>query len=346
MRNQFRRVLAAMSIFLLAFGAPLVQAADEPALVAVKRTFVDSSRPVKPAFQFPGTADRRIDVSVWYPQGAGASGAGKLPLIVYSHGTYGFPGNASHFVNDLVRGGYVVAAPAFPLTSRESFADIPMAVPADVANQPGDVSFVIDQLLADPELGQLIDGESIGIVGHSLGAVTGYFLTYGAQTRDPRITANALIGGGDPVQAVLSSNFGFVGVQHAAVPVPVLFLSAGYDVFAGLTGRPFAAYSRVEPPKQEILVRGGTHVWFRDGNDKHPEGRNPDCLFFEKNVPGMQVPGCGGPVELIDPEEQKAITRTALHNFFDAYLKSDPDALQALRSIHREYPAAELRFED
>ncbi|MFV8817935.1 alpha/beta hydrolase family protein [Haliea sp. E17] len=321
-------------------------AQDSPDVVFEKRSFTDVSRSIKKAFKFPGTPDRRIDVSVWYPAGAAGQGAHSLPLIIYSHGTYGYASNASHFVNHLVRHGYVVAAPTFPLTSRESFTGIPMAVGTDAPNQPKDVSFVIDQLLADPELGAIIDPEEIGVVGHSLGAVTGYFLNYGAQLRDPRIGANAMIGAGDPVQAVLAFGFGFVGVQHAPVAVPALFLSAQHDVFASLTGRPFAAYSRVEPPKQEVLIAGGTHVWFRDGDDKHPDGLNPDCLFFARSAPAMQVPGCQQPVDLIEPQVQREITRTALLDFFNAYLKHDKKALYSLQHIDDRFPAAEIRFEN
>lgn len=314
-----------------------------------QRTFVDESRSIEAAFEFPGTPERRVDVTVWFPDasvdGAGSTGGAPWPLIVYSHGTYGYPANAMHFVDHLVRNGYIVAAPTFPLTSRESFTGIPMAAAKDVANQPADVSFVVDQLLQDDKFGPLIDAGKIGVAGHSLGAVTGYFLTYGAQIRDPRIGANAMLGGGDPVQAVLSSDLGFDGVMHAPVPVPSLFLSAEHDVFANLTGRPFAAYSRVEPPKHEVFIRGGNHIWFRDGKEKHPDGKNPDCLFFELNAPGMQVPGCQAPVKLVDPDVQKEITRSALLNFFDAYLKGDASALAELRRTGDQFPAAEIRSE-
>ncbi len=346
MSSRLRRLTCHL-FFALGLAFISVSHAQESSdLVFAQRSFVDTSRPIKKAFDFPGTPDRRIDVSVWYPAQAASQSTESLPLVVYSHGTYGFPGNASHFVSHLVRHGYIVAAPVFPLTSRESFTGIPMALGTDAPNQPRDVSFVIDQMLVDPQLGPLIDAEAVGVVGHSLGAVTGYFLSYGAQLHDPRIRANAMIGAGDPVQAVLSFGFGFVGVQHAPVSVPALFLSAEHDVFANLTGRPFAAYSRIEPPKQEILIAGGTHVWFRDGLEKHPEGRNPDCLFFEKNAASMKVPGCQAPAALIDPEVQQAITRSALLNFFDAYLKGDKTALSALRGLNKEFPAASIRYED
>ena len=113
--------------------------------------------------------------------------------------------------------------------------------------------------------------------------------------------------------------------------VPVLFLSAEQDLFGRMMGRPHAAFSRVEPPKVEVMVKGGAHVWFHDGSDRHPAGKNPDCLFFERMGPQMKVPGCEGPVALVDPQRQHAITRAALRAFLDGYLKGDAAARARLR---------------
>lgn len=324
--------------------------------VAVKhQTFLDKSRSIEPALTFAGSADRRVDVVIWYPgetqsdtplENGDIAKGGPWPLVLYGHGTYGYPSNATHFVYALVKAGYIVVAPVFPLTSRVSFSGVPGPVMSDVINQPRDLSFVIDQLLADASIGPSIDSEHIGSSGHSLGAVTSYFASYGASTRDPRIKANAMIGAGDPVQAALSWGLGFDGVQHAPVSVPALFLSADKDVFANMTGRPHAAYSRIEPPKYEVLVRNGNHIWFRDGNEKMPDGRNPDCLFFDTNMPGNAVPGCQQPVQLIEAALQQEITRVALLAFFDGYLKGDTQALARLKNIGTSYPVAELRYQD
>lgn len=329
--------------------APLSAAAAEAALPIASKTvtFTDTARPVKASSGFAGAPVRRLDVMVWYPA-VKASDGRKWPLIVYSHGTNGAPDNNMHLVNALVGRGYVVAAPAYPLSSLKTYTRIRMTDISDVVEQTRDIAFVIDRLLADPTFAGLIDPSRIGTTGHSLGGVTSYFTSFGVQTRDPRIGAVALTGAGDPVQTALSGNMGLWGTQHAALPVPVLFLSAEKDVFARTTGRPHAAYARLEKPKYEILVRGGVHVWFRDGTDQPPGNKNPDCLFFERNMPTITMPGCEEAARrpLIGPARQQEITRTAIVDFFDAYLKRDPAALDRLRNFGKSNADVEFLSDD
>jgi predicted dienelactone hydrolase len=306
----------------------------------------DFSRDTRAAFNFPGASGRRLDTTVWYPANAHA---GPFPLIIYSHGTYGTPDNAMHIVKDLVSHGYVVAAPAFPLTSRVAYTQLPAAFVADVRNQPADVSFIIDQLLADKDLGRLIDRKAIGSTGHSLGGVTSYFLSFAPQTRDPRIVATVIIAGGDPVSANARFKLGFNNDDAvASEPTPVMFLSADKDVFANLSGQQFAAFSRVHAPKYELAIHNGVHVYFRDPypGEHRTDGKNPDCTFFETNMSGTIIPGCEAPGEFIARERQAEIARDVLRTFFDAYLKHDAVARARLRSLPKIYSETELRAEE
>jgi predicted dienelactone hydrolase len=331
-----RFMLAAMLI--LSAPAALAQQA---AIDARQVTYVDATRPIKASMGFAGAPTRRIDLRVWLP-----AEPGPHPLVIYSHGTFGSADNAMHLVEHLVRHGYIVAAPDYPLTSSAAFTKVRFADASDVAQQPRDIKFIITSLLADPMLAPLIDPAKIGITGHSLGAVTSYFAAFGQQTRDPRIAATALIAGGDPVEAALMTDMGLLGTGHAAVRHPVLFLSAEKDVFARITGRPYAAYSRVEGPKTEVMIKGGVHVWFRGKPEVLPEGKNPDCLFFERMMAGLVMPGCETRGGLIDPMRQQAITRDALLDFFDGYLRGDARALKRLRGLGRAYREVGVRFED
>jgi predicted dienelactone hydrolase len=316
-------------------------------------SYVDATRAIKPSNGFSGSKDRRIDVLIWYPTDeagtepatdAPVASGGPRPLVIYSHGTFGTPDNAKYLVRALAAAGYIVAAPTYPLTSSAAFTKVTAPDVSDVGEQVKDLAFVITSLLADPALKGAIDPDRIGATGHSLGGVTSYFATYGARIRDPRIIAVAPIGAGDPVQAALTGQMGLDRTGHAAVPVPVLFLSAEHDVFARSTGRPRAAFSRVEPPRYEVLVKGGTHVWFREGADlRAPGGRNPDCVFFDRWLPGVPIPGCESPAGgLIDPARQHAITRTALLAFFDGYLKGDAEGIARLQRIAGQFAEAEL----
>jgi len=343
-------------LLVLAVPAQQVHAAEEQYDIGVKHmTFVDPSRSIKAGAGFAGSSERRLDVIVWYPARlkAGASGenapvasGAPWPLVIYSHGTFGQPDNATYLAYELVRHGYVVAAPTYPMTSSVAFTGISAPVISDAYNQPKDISFVIDKLLADPFFGPAIDKAKIATSGHSLGAVTSYFTSFGLQTRDPRIVATAPIAAGDPVQSALSSDMGLQGTGHAAVSVPTLFLSAEKDVFARTTGRPHAAYSRIEKPRYELLIKGGVHVWFHDGGEQPADNRNPDCLFFDKWLPNVRMPGCEERVPLIGPQRQQAITLAAVLSFFDAYLKHDGAALARLRQLDHEFPETTLLRED
>jgi len=344
-------LLAVAPIMAVAAGA----FAEEVGVGLRRLTVVDDTRPTRAVGDFAGTADRRIDAIVWYParsQGAepveeaALASGGPWPLVVYSHGTYGYPDNASHIAIHLARNGYVVAAPAFPLTSRVSFAKLPAAELSDAGNQPKDVSFLIDRLLAHEALDKAIDADRIGSTGISLGAVTSYFLSYGVQTRDPRIVANAMIATADPPYAALSFGLGFDGTVHADVSVPALIFAGTRDVFDSTTGGPYAYYARLRSPKYHVMIEGAPHYWFSDRRHRPPEGKNPDCGFFERNAPELVLPLCEERGGLIDPERQKTIVRAIIQAFFDAYLKDDAKARDRLRRSGEDFPEVRLVHED
>src|SRR5689334_13809704 len=108
------RLFAAM---IFATLAAVGQAADYD--VGLRQaSFGDQSRPVKATNGFDGAPVRRIDVMIWYPAAKAVEGGkvegsrdaplakgGPWPLVIYSHGTNGFPNNNMHMVNELVHHG-------------------------------------------------------------------------------------------------------------------------------------------------------------------------------------------------------------------------------------------------
>ena len=353
MSNRSHSGRAILCGLLMGFLVPAAAGAGQTAdgIGLARETFVDASRPTKASPPFQGAPDRRLDTWIWYPAEADApapvpDAAARAdrpwPLVLYSHGTYGRPDNATHFIEHLVRNGYVVAAPAFPLTSSAAHTALPAADVTDAGSQPGDVSFVLDSLLAHPRFGPLIDTGRIGATGISLGGITTYFLSFGLPTRDPRIKASAPIAGGDPPYAALSFGLGFNGVVPAPVSTPVLLLVGDADIFEAQTAGPAAAYARLLPPKRQVMIHGAPHVWFGDRDHVPPDEVNPDCLWFEENA-GGQPPQCAERRPLIDPARQKAITRHALLAFFDAYLKDDAGALARLAAIDETFADVTLR---
>lgn len=330
--------LAAFAILLLA-GFTGSTALAEPGISAQHLIMVDQSRPIKASSGFAGSPTRRIDVTVWTP--SGTAPAGGWPLVIYSHGSFSRADSAMHLVKVLVAAGYVVAAPDYPLSSRAAYTHVTGSDPTDVIEQTRDVRFVIDQLIADKSLA--IDAGRIATIGHSLGAVTGYFTSFGSQTADRRIKATVLLGGGDPVQAALAANMGLVGNWTIPAKVPVLFLSAEHDAFAGFTGQPYAAYARVSGPKYELMVRGGVHVWFTDFAGFGPNQSNPDCAMLGG---GKGMLGCEAGAKLTTPLRQQEITRIAVIDFLGGYLGGDAARIKHLRSLPRSMHDVTLRYED
>jgi predicted dienelactone hydrolase len=94
-------------------------------------------------------------------------------VLEFSHGVTASGPAYRGFLEPIARAGYVVVAPTFPLTSGAgAWTDL-----KDYRNQPADVSFVLDQVLAldgkvdDPLHGHLAT-DAVAVAGHSLGAIT------------------------------------------------------------------------------------------------------------------------------------------------------------------------------
>src|SRR6202035_1454240 len=140
-------------------------------------TFVDSSRPTPSWNGMPAKPSRTLVTSIWYPTGSGTgtqSGRGPYPLIVFAHGLGGSPQDYRVLLSAWASAGYVVAAPLFPLSSSETPGG---PDGGDIGSQPGDMSFVIGQMLkasSSPNgpMSGLIEPDAIGAAGHSNGAIT------------------------------------------------------------------------------------------------------------------------------------------------------------------------------
>jgi dienelactone hydrolase len=226
-------------------------------------TFVDTSRTTPPNGAYPGAPRRTLPTLLIYPAKGDPSGPavenappierGKnFPLLAFSHGS---GGNSMSRLTDLtarlVREGFVVVAPTFPLSS----ADAPGGTTAaDYVNQPGDVSFVITQVLAlardDRTLGRTIDRHKIGAIGNSLGGVTTLGVAANSCCLDPRIDAAVSLWGGESP---------FPGGSFFSEPTPPLMLAHG-DADDRL---PYVlsviAYNHAPSPKAFLTLEGAPH---------------------------------------------------------------------------------------
>ena len=229
-------------------------------------TLVDTTRTTAAHNDHPEIPERVLETRVWYPAQNRplewlrpgprplARQACPAPLVIYSHGFMSFRKNGAYLGEFLASHGYIVAAANFPLTHLGT-ADGPQFI--DVLNQPGDVSFIIDSLLAwsntaENRFAGCVDPQRIGAVGLSLGGMTTTLLAFHPQYRDSRIRAAISIAG--PV--------GIFGQQFFDVPSPPFMAIAG-DIDAMVDYPQNAALLGTWVPDATLVtVHSGSHTGF------------------------------------------------------------------------------------
>jgi len=230
-------------------GSPARTTTQAPASADVEvasrtETFVDTTRPTEEPNPAP---DRTLVTTIRYPDRGGP-----YPLVVFAHGANGHPRKFVELTTAWAEAGYVVAAPAFPNSNDEAPGGI--AVEA-YAHQPGDMSFVIDEVLAladasDGPLAGRVDADRIGVAGLSLGAASTYGVAFHACCRDERIDAAIAMAG------VLLP---YAPGEYDLSGVPLLILHGDADPVLGIE-LGADAYARTAPPKVFVTIHGGGHA--------------------------------------------------------------------------------------
>jgi alpha-beta hydrolase superfamily lysophospholipase len=225
-------------------------------VLTFERTFVDESRATPPNNGVPGTPTRTLATRIWMApepvRAAPACGGSACALILLAHGYGGSTARFDHVGRSLAAAGYVVVAPSFPLTNDQAPGGHVPGL-ADAVRQPGDLSFLIDELgaITDP-MRSRIDFERIGAVGHSLGGSTVLGLTRRPCCSDPRITASALVA---PVTALVEAFFG--GYPEAEGP-PLLVVNGREDpVVPPDVAREL--YARVSGSRALVVLNDASH---------------------------------------------------------------------------------------
>ncbi len=244
---------------------------------------VDTSRPTEAGAGMPHQEQRRLPTEVYLP-----AGPGPFPFVAFAHGLNGHPRKFTQLLTAWAEAGYAVAAPAFPLSNDEVPGE---ATWTDVGNQPGDISFVIDELLAaneDPAsaVHGAIDPERIGVAGLSLGGATTYGVAFNDCCLDERPIAAMVLDG-----ARLSVG----GEFHMDSGLPLLIMHADED-FSLPYEEAVAAYTSAIGPKYLVTIHEAVHA--------SPYENDPDP------ADGM-------------------VTATTIA-FWDRYLKADGSAEQRL----------------
>jgi len=208
---------------------------------------VDTRRPTPANGDAPAQSARTLETAVLYPVAGGT-----FPLIVFAHGFTGSPAAYDGLLRAWAAAGYVVAAPTFPLTNGKAPGG---PTPNDLPNQPGDVSFVITQILllgqGDGPLHGAVDPDHIAVAGHSMGGFTTLGVVLNTCCHDDRVTAAIVLSGSE----VPFPGGGFSVRQ----PTPILFVHGDADdVVAYGAGR--RAFADAMAPKFFVTLPGADHT--------------------------------------------------------------------------------------
>jgi len=215
-----------------------------------ERTWVDTTRSTPRTSQYAGAADRTLRVLIWKPEHSGS-----LPVLLMAHGFGGLPEKFDAFARTVAAAGFVVAAPAFPLTNDNAPGGHDAGF-RDFINQPVDLSFVLSQLLQasrtppDPLAGT-IDTAAIAVLGHSLGGTTAVGLTRKACCVDDRVRALILVAAAVPLADAFGSD-------AAVIDLPTLIIQGTADQSVAYTTAP-AYYEHIGPPRFLLGLIGVDH---------------------------------------------------------------------------------------
>lgn len=222
-----------------------------------------------------GCSTRSYLLHVYYPALGSAAqpvvsatpfpAATPFPLIVFGAGFDLDPSSYLPLIEGWVRGGYVVAAPRFPLSSawalqhyNVNLGDRVLAdeFESDLLNQPGDMRAAIQEVAAldaaaNNPLQGLVNTADVGVAGQSDGGDTSLAFAYNSCCRDPAVKAAAILSGAE------FSPFG--GEFFGAPAVPLLVTQGTAD-----TVNPPSASTQIfdaaPSPKYLVLLEGADHL--------------------------------------------------------------------------------------
>lgn len=309
--------------------------------------FVDQSRSTPAMGKFKGAEQRRLNGTVWLPERMSQKIPDTHPLIIFSHGFSSYHQGCRHIAQYLARNGYIVAAVDFPLSNMRSPAGAPQLL--DVANQPGDVSAVIDHILqlnqdVDSELYERVQVEKIGAMGLSLGGLTTALVSFHPELNDSRIDAAVMFA--PPLEAFSDKFF------NTRPELPSMLISGSFDRIVPEPANATQIQSR-HPTGWFVSLDKGSHLGFANVGAWLRWTNSPDdlgCALMRRNLNQLTLPERWSEVinnpagELLEIEvgepcpeipqaamnasRQQWLTRIATGAFFDMHLRDGKVAQQ------------------
>jgi dienelactone hydrolase len=283
---------------------------------------------------------RKVTIQYWYPQDKEVKGdtiaKGKFPLVVFSHGAFGYRMSNYSTYQELASHGYIVCSIDHPyhafMTKQEDgktiianmdFINSAMAATnGDISAEEtyklqqewmklrtGDMSFVLDYIrktaasINADALYKSMDLENIGLMGHSLGGATAAQI--GRTDKD--IDAVAVIDG-----TMLGEITGFENgkdvVSNTPYPKPIMnFYNEEHykDALADKEVYPNMVAAKNALDSYQVVIKGSGHMNFTDLSIVSP--------FLSKMLGGLGEVDSRYCLEMLNKD---------VLQFFDRYLKS------------------------
>ena len=288
----------------------------------------DTSRGVAPYKNNKGSSTRKLVTEIWYPcddlswtiAGRNApitASPGPFPLIVYSHGIMSERHEPAYMARYLASQGVVVMSFTAPATSLYDAGNLNFE---DIVNIPGDISFLIDEILkrsSDPAspFYAKIDPACIGAAGTSLGAGVSLMAGFKSGLRDPRLS---LI-----VTCAAGAYDGPAIFDTPDSALPLLLIHGDIDAIIPYEANAPVLLSAAPGPAYLLTLVAGTHTGFSNAAALFSRADNADSIGCAAlAMAGLDV--CDLPLPAgMDPRRQHDLTALAAGNFIALHFAHD-----------------------
>jgi predicted dienelactone hydrolase len=296
----------------------------------------DKTRGVDPYNNTAGSDTRLLVTEIWYPSddvngtvwGKNAPvtrSLGPFPLIIYSHGILSERMECAYLGRYLAERGVIVVSFTAPGTSLYDVASLNYE---DIYKMPGDVSFLIDEMLrrsADKNspFYRKIDQSRIGAAGTSLGANVTLMTTFNSSLRDPRISLAVTFGGG--VHEELAENM----FDASEADIPLLLVHGDIDPIVPYEENALELLGSAPGTTYLLTLIGGTHTGFAHAAKLFFMANNADqigCLVLAKT----SILQCDLPLpEGMKPQRQHDLCAMAVWSFIAMYFSDGAEERDA-----------------
>jgi predicted dienelactone hydrolase len=263
---------------------------------------------------------------------------GDFPLIIFSHGSGGLRYQSFFLTEVLASHGFVVAAAGHVGNTLldelgGTFAPLEEMMEA----RPLDVSFLITRMLEKNEdSGDFfygsVDGERIGVCGHSFGGFTSFAMAAGFGADPPEEVASELPEGFVPVPAdprvdaiapLAPASSWFGDTELEAISVPTMILGGTDDTTTPIETENVRPFQLIPDQVFRADLDGAVHFSFSNSCDliQGMRDRNIPQLLIDGLLGAEFTAPCNPPS--LDIDEAQRITNLYTISLFKAFVEGD-----------------------